>query len=81
MCRINNITTTIKNLDFSQKRGKMAVYFSDGRELIVPLSMFPDIKKLPLKDREDWMILDDQFLTFEKLSKVYSITDLLQLHR
>ena len=31
-----------------------------------------------MKERSKWMILDDQFFTFESLSKVYSITDLLR---
>ena len=80
MCKINNITTKITDLDFTQKRGKMAVYFSDGREMIVPLSLFPDIKSMSVKDRQNWMILDDQFFTFEKNSRVYSIADLLTVN-
>ena len=80
MCRINNITTKITDLDFTRKRGKMAVYSSDGREMIVPLSLFPDIKSMSVKDRQNWMILDDQFFTFEKNSRVYSITDLLSVN-
>ena len=57
----------------------MGVKLTDGREMIVPLSMFPDIKKLPLKERNDWMILDDQFFTFSHLSKVYSIEDIFKM--
>ena len=78
MCKDNSIKVSIKKLDFSL-RGKMAVYLSDGREIIVPLSMFPNIKNLSLKQRNHWMILDDQFFTFDSLSLVYSITDLLKV--
>ena len=78
MCKDNSIKVSIKKLDFSH-RGKMAVYLSDGREIIVPLSMFPNIKNLSLKQRNHWMILDDQFFTFDSLSLVYSITDLLKV--
>lgn len=74
-----NLQTGIKSLDFNSYRGKMAVSLTDGREMIVPIGMFPDIKKLQLKDRQQWMILDDQYFTFEKLSKVYSITDIFKL--
>ena len=56
----------------------MIVFFTDGRELIVPISFFPDIKELSVKERNKWMILDDQFFTFESMSKVYSISDLLR---
>ena len=57
----------------------MAVWFSDGREIIVPLRMIPDIKALSMKQRNKWMILDDQFFTFESLSNVYSMADLLKV--
>ncbi len=74
---MENITLGIKKLDFT-RRGKMIVFFTDGRELIVPISFFPDIKELSVKERNKWMILDDQFFTFESMSKVYSISDLLR---
>ena len=77
MCKIENISLGIRKLDFTH-RGKMIAYFTDGRELVVPISFFPDIKELSMKERSKWMILDDQFFTFEALSKVYSITDLLR---
>ena len=38
-----------------------------------------DIKKLTLKERASWIILDDQFFTFANLSKVYSIEDIMKL--
>ena len=77
MCKIDNISLGIKTMDFSH-RGKMIVFFTDGREMIIPISFFPDIKELSMKERSKWMVLDDQFFTFESLSKVFSITDLLR---
>ena len=79
MCKMENIHTGIKRFDFTSYRGKMAVYLTDGRDLIIPLSLFPDIKKLSLQKRLEWMVLDDQFFTFKHLSKVFSIKDLMQL--
>ncbi len=79
MCKINNVKVGIKKLDFSNYRGKMAAFLTDGREIIVPLSFFPDIRKMSLKERSKWIILDDQFFTFDHLSKVFSISDLLRL--
>ena len=38
-----------------------------------------DIKHLSVKDREEWMILDDQYFTFNHLSKVYSVKDIMSL--
>ena len=76
MCKMKDVNVGIKKLDFTGYRGKMAAYLTDGREIIVPLSFFPDIKRLSLKEREEWMILDDQFFTFGRLSKIHSVKDL-----
>ena len=79
MCKFKDTTLGIKKLDFNVKRGAMAAFLTDGREIIVPVSMFPDIKHLTKKQREDWMIMDDQYFSFEALSRIYSVKDLLKL--
>lgn len=68
----------IKKIDFGEKRGKMAFYLTDGREIIVPISLFPEIKKLRKSQREDYMIMDGQFFSFEAISKIYSVKDILR---
>ena len=73
MCKFKDTTLGIKKLDFNVKRGAMAAYLTDGREIIVPVSMFPDIKHLTKKQREEWMF------SFEALSRIYSVKDLLRL--
>lgn len=78
MCKMNDVKVGIKKLDFGSYRGKMAVSLTDGRTVIVPLSLFPDIKKLSVKKRNEWMVLDEQFFTFEHLSTVYSVKDILR---
>ena len=42
-------------------------------------SFFPDIKQMPLKEREKWMVLDDQYFTFENMTRVYSVLDLMKI--
>ena len=81
MCKFKDTNLGIKKLDFNVKRGAMAAYLTDGREreIIVPVSMFPDIKHLTKKQREEWMIMDDQYFSFEALSRIYSVKDLLRL--
>ena len=59
MCKIKGVTLGIKDLNFTARRGKMLVRLTDGRELIVPVSFFPDIQRMPVKEREKWMVLDD----------------------
>lgn len=78
MCKYKDVNLGIKKLDFGVKRGMMAVYLTDGRVVIVPVSMFPDIKKLSLSQREDYMIMDDQYFSFDSMSKIYSIKDVLR---
>lgn len=79
MCKYKETNLGIKKLDFKKKRGTMVVYLTDGRRVIVPISMFPDIKQLTLKQREDWMIMDDQYFSFEAMSKIYSVKDVLRM--
>ena len=55
MCRLKDTDLGIRKLAFGEKRGKMAVYLSDGREVLVPISLFPEIKRLNSAQREDWM--------------------------
>lgn len=69
----------IKDMSFTAYRGKMLVRLTDGREIIIPLSFFPDIKKMPLREREKWMVLDDQYFTFENMTRVYSVLDLFKV--
>lgn len=79
MCKDKNIKVGIKKLDFSKIKGKLLAYLTDGREIAIPVSFFPDIKKMSVAKREEWMILDDQFFTFANMGKVYSVTDLFKL--
>ena len=79
MCKFKDTNLGIKKLDFNVKRGSMAAFLTDGREVIVPVSMFPDIKRLNRKQREEWMIMDDQYFSFEALSRIYSVKDLLRV--
>ena len=79
MCKIKETNVGIKSLNFSEYRGKLCAVLTDGQVVIVPISFFPDIKKLSVKEREEWMILDDQFFTFHNLSLVYAVTDLMKL--
>ncbi len=77
MCKMANIHVGIKKLNFTERRGKMSVYLTDGREVSVPVSKFKDISMMPIKERNKWFVLDEQYFTFENMGKVYSVTDVL----
>ena len=78
MCKFKDTDLGIKKLDFGLKRGMMTVFLTDGRVVMVPVGLFPDIKHLTRKQREEWMILDDQYFTFEHDSRIYSVKDVLK---
>ncbi len=56
MCKYKDTDLGIKKLYFGMKRGAMAVHLTDERVVIVPISMFPDVKRLNRKQCEEWMI-------------------------
>lgn len=79
MCKYNDTNLGIKKLDFGVKRGMMAVYLTDGRVVLIPVGKFPDIKRMTAKQREDWMIVDEQYFTFEHDSRIYFVKDVLHI--
>ena len=80
MCKIEGINTRIKKINFLH-RGKIGFYLEDGREVFVPLSMFPDVEQLTKEEQKKWRILDDMFFDFDtpNLSKVFSIEKAMYL--
>lgn len=79
MCKVKGVNVGIKDIVFTSHRGKMAVRLTDGREIIIPVSFFPDIKQMSVKEHNKWMVLDDQYFTFENMTRVYSIFDLFSV--
>lgn len=57
----------------------MDITLSDKRHVIVPLNLFPQIKKLSMKQRNDWQVFDGQFISFMSIAETYPITDFVTL--
>jgi hypothetical protein len=70
-----NITPKIKKVSFPV-RGKMAVQLEDGRAIIVPLSSFPSIKKVPVKERSKWYLIGGG-VTWDTCPEVIHIEQIL----
>ena len=70
-----DIVPQIKNVSFPL-RGKMQVDLEDGRSITTDVSKFPSIKKLSLKDRQNWYKTDNGF-SFEKCSEVIHVEQIL----
>jgi hypothetical protein len=77
----------IKRLSFP-KRGKFQVDLQDGRSVVMPVSAFPSLKKVPVKERDNWYLMGggvtwdscpevihiEQILTFEpKIVEIFNI--------
>ena len=57
----------------------MFVHLDNDRTFIVPLEKFPDIKKLTPKQKKEYEIIDEHYLSFLAIDEVYSINDLIGL--
>ncbi len=70
------ITPEIADISFPEK-GKMNVRLIDGRIIVVPLSRFPEIKKLDSAQRKKWQVLSGVGFTFDDCDEVYHIEQIL----
>lgn len=50
------VTPRIKSVAFPA-RGKFQVNLEDGRVIIMPVSAFPSLKKVPVKERNSWYLM------------------------
>ena len=51
-----NVKPQIKSVCFP-KRGKFQVDLQDGRVIVMPISAFPSLKKVPTKERGNWYLM------------------------
>jgi len=70
-----NIKPKIKKLDFPTQ-GKMQVYLEDGRSLLIPLSAFPSIKKIPVNQRKKWYLIGGG-VTWDTCSEIVHVEQFL----
>ena len=70
------IKPVIKKISFPSA-GKMQIHLEDGRLIVVPLSLFPSIKKLPPSVRKRWYIMDDELFSFDGSNEVFHIEQVL----
>lgn len=70
-----NVEPKIKSLSFP-KRGMFQVELEDGRTIIMPVSAFPSMKKVPVKEREHWYLIGGGF-TWDSCPEVIHIEQIL----
>ena len=70
-----DVDPEIKDISFPM-RGKIQIVLVDGRVIIMPLSAFPSIKKVPVAERSHWYLTGGGF-TWDSCSEVIHIEQVL----
>ena len=70
-----DVTPKIKKVSFPI-RGKMSVALEDGRIIVVPISAFPSIKKVPVSERKQYYLTAGG-VTWDSCSEVIHIEQIL----
>jgi hypothetical protein len=70
-----NTKPKVKKISFGI-RGKIIIHLEDGRSIIIPISKFPSIKKLTLKQRKKWFLFGNGF-SFDDSNEVYHLEQIL----
>ena len=70
-----DVTPKIKKLTFPV-RGKIGIVLMDGRVIIIPISAFPSIKKVPVKERNKWYLTAGGF-TWDSCPEVIHLEQVL----
>lgn len=70
-----DIKPTISKLAFPA-RGKFQVVLQDGRQITMPISAFPSIKKVPVRRRKNWYLMGGGF-TWDECPEVIHVEQIL----
>ena len=69
-------TFSITNVSFSNEN-TLVLDLSNKRSIQIPLGEFPDIAALNAQEREDFQIIDDEYLSFLEIDEIYSLKYLI----
>jgi hypothetical protein len=70
-----DVQPAIKKVTFPA-RGKLQVALEDGRQIIMPISAFPSIKKVPVRNRKKWYLMGGGF-TWDECPEVIHVEQIL----
>ena len=70
-----NVEPKIKHLSFP-KRGKFQVDLYDGRSIVMPVSAFPSLKRVPVQERNQWYLMGGG-VTWDSCPEVIHIEQIL----
>ncbi|MVN21269.1 hypothetical protein [Mucilaginibacter arboris] len=69
-------TLSITNVSFINEN-TLVLDLSNKRSIQIPLDEFPDIAALNTQEKEDFEIIDDEYLSFLAIDEIYSLKDLI----
>lgn len=69
-------TSGMRKIDFMGNK-LMLLHLSNERIVLVPLDKFQSIAQLTAEERNDFEIIDDQYLSFLAIDEVYSVKELI----
>ncbi len=69
-------TLSIINVSFSDEN-TLVLDLSNKRSIQIPLDDFPDIAALNAWEREDFEIIDGEYLSFLEIDEIYSLKYLI----
>lgn len=67
---------SITNVGF-QDENNLILTLSNRRSISVPLDQFPIIASLTVEEREDFEIIDGEYLSFLAIDEIYSLKELI----
>ncbi len=60
-------------VDLKFPKGAIELYLENGIIVKAPVRLFPEIKRLSPKERQDWQILNGEGFTFNKLDEGFHL--------
>ena len=71
-------TLGITNVSFEDEN-TMILELSNKRFISIPLDDFPEITVLSNEEKEDFQVINDEYLSFVNMDEIYSLKELIGL--
>lgn len=71
---------SITNVSFKDENF-LILDLSNRRSVQIPLDEFPEIASLTSEEKEDYQVIDDEYLSFLALDEIYSLKELIGLDK
>lgn len=71
-----HIKPKIQKIKFTFK-DKLDIVLEDGRQILLPISYFPEIAGLSPYQKRKWQIIGGEGFTFDDINEVYHIEQIL----